>query len=344
MRAAIAAVAVIFAGPTCMSPLRADLTRAAAPGGRVLLDAHNCYPDGGRWADRLERALKTGTPIAIEQDLVWYTDPASGVSRSIVSHGQPFTGREPSLKDHFFERVRSTVERALRENRSSEWPLIVLNLDLKTNEPAHHASIWQTLGEYESWLTTAPKRGPAMELQPLDVKPILVLTGNPDAQEQSFAASLSEGARLRLFGAIRMDLSARVGQERDAINKVVDVAPEEMIPERATNYRRWVNFPWAAVERGGQTQAADWTAADRARLNALVDRAHAMGLWIRFYTLNGHAPADGLGWTVSYNFGDETSARARWDAAIEAGVDFVATDQYELFVIALREKAGARSQ
>ena len=121
---------------------------AGAPGARVLLDAHNCYPDGGRWADRIDRALATGLPVAIEQDLVWFRDPRSGVSRSILSHGEPFTGTEPSLATHFFERIRPLVEQALREGRRETWPLVVLNLDLKTNEPEHHAAIWETLGTY----------------------------------------------------------------------------------------------------------------------------------------------------------------------------------------------------
>ena len=35
---------------------------------RVLLDAHNCYPEGGLFPNRIERALRQGLPIAIEQD------------------------------------------------------------------------------------------------------------------------------------------------------------------------------------------------------------------------------------------------------------------------------------
>ena len=105
------------------------------PGTRVLLDAHNSYPEGGRWADRIDRALSTGLPIAIEQDLVWFRDPKSGVARSIVAHGEPYSGLEPSLKDYFFERIRPIVERALQENRRDEWPIITLNLDFKSDEP-----------------------------------------------------------------------------------------------------------------------------------------------------------------------------------------------------------------
>ena len=45
------------------------------PGRRVLLDAHNAYPEQGLWRDRIDRALATGVPLAIEQDLVWFCEP-----------------------------------------------------------------------------------------------------------------------------------------------------------------------------------------------------------------------------------------------------------------------------
>ena len=69
-----------------------------------------------------------------------------------------------------------------------------------------------------------------------------------------------------------------------------------------------------------------------ARLSAIVGRTHEAALWIRFYTLNGVGPAElSLGWTPSYNFGSREAAESRWQAAIKAGVEFVATDQYEAF-------------
>ena len=37
------------------------------------------------------------------------------------------------------------------------------------------------------------------------------------------------------------------------------------------------------------------------------------------------------GWSRTYNFGSEANARLRWQAAREARVDFIATDQYEAF-------------
>ncbi|HEY8550740.1 MAG TPA: hypothetical protein VIL35_12350 [Vicinamibacterales bacterium] len=312
------------------------------PGARVLLDAHNCYPDGGRWADRIDRALGAGVPVAIEQDLVWFRDPKTGRARSIVSHGEPFTGDEPSMADYFFERIRPIVEKALAAGQRDQWPLIVLNLDFKTDEPEHHAAIWEMLGKYESWLTTSERVADGTKPMPLDVKPVLVLTGMADAQEVSFHDRVPVGSRLRLFGAIRVNVERLVGRGAEAQEKLVDVSPADLIATRATNYRRWVNFPWAVVERGGQRKAADWTAADRRRLDALVSRAHEQGLWIRFYTLNGHADADAQGWTASYNFGSPAAVRERWQAAREAGVDFIATDQYEELSALLKAPASPR--
>lgn len=315
------------------------LPAASRPGGRVLVDAHNCYPEHGQWADRIERALSTGLPLAIEQDLAWYRDPATGVARSVVSHGQtdePLTGQEPSLEDYFFERIRPEIEKAIRENRRERWPLIVLNLDLKTNEPEHHAAIWKTLGKYDTWLTTAERVADGARVMPLDVRPVLVLTGNPEAQQVSFHDSVPVGQRLRLFGAIPVDVDAKVGRGGEAADKLAALTPADLVASGATNYRRWANYPWAVVERGGQAHAGDWTPEDAARLKSLVDRAHELGLWIRFYTLNGHADGEARGWTASYNFGSLAAAETRWRAARTAGVDFIASDQYEALAAALK--------
>jgi hypothetical protein len=287
------------------------------PGARVLLDAHNCYPENGQWRDRLERALKTGLPIAIEQDLAWYTDKASGKSWSVVVHHLPPSGSEPTLKTYFFEQIRPIVERALRDQNRKDWPLITLNLDFKSEEPEHLEFIWKLLGEYESWLCTTPRTGDTGRLGVLELRPVLVLTGSSDAQQNIFRDAVPIEGRLRLFGAAKV-----------AINSKTSIAPS--VPS-ATNYRRWWNNPWSVVEEGGQRNAGDWTPADADRLRSLVRAAHAKGLWIRFYTLNGHTESDSLGWTKSYNFGSLEQARFRWQAAIEAGVDFIATDQYEAF-------------
>jgi hypothetical protein len=294
------------------------------PGSRVLLDAHNCYPYHGKWADRMERALGTGLPLAIEQDLCWYTDARSGRSWSIVSHGKPFSGNEPTLKQHFFERVRPIIEKAINEDNSRDWPLITLNLDFKAEEPAHLAAIWSLVGEYEDWLCTA-ERGPDIHrTNPLRLRPVLVLTGDSVAQQKAFHDDVPVAQPLRLFGSFKSTAWLK--------------APLESSIPPANNYRRWWNNSWVVVEKGGQHQAGDWSEGDDRWLKSLVHFAHAQGLWIRFYTLNGHLPDKSLGWAEGYNFGSEEQVRARWKAAIEVGVDFIATDQYEMFGIVKRDR------
>ena len=302
---------------------RAADTDAMAPGARVLLDAHNCYPYDGKWPERIERALATGLPLAIEQDLVWYVDPQTGKGRSVVAHGAPFTGSEPSMRDYFFERIRPIVERALKENRRDEWPIITLNLDFKSDEAVHHEAVWALLGEYESWLSTATKTATPTDVSPITPGPVLVLTGEQDEQERDFYDRVPAGGKLRLFGAVH-----RTGPAASLTR---------------TSYRRWSNNPWSAVEPEGQPKAGAWTAGDAARLESSVRAAHAAGLWIRFYTLDGFDPADDSnGWSQSYNFGSLDRARERWRAAIHAGVDFVAIDQYEEFARTIREQSPRR--
>ena len=125
------------------------------------MDAHNCYPYWEWWYDRIDRALSAGTPLAIEQDLYWYTDAKTGRSWSVVAHGAPVSGHEPTMEHYFFDRVRPVVERALKESNHGDWPLITLNLDLKTEEPEHlrailalgkiaHDSVCDTLGAKKS--------------------------------------------------------------------------------------------------------------------------------------------------------------------------------------------------
>ncbi len=288
-------------------------TPAFLPGQRVLLDAHNCYPYEGQWADRVDRALATGAPVAIENDLVWDTsNPAK--PRIVVRHGGQARGDEPSLRDYFFEKVRPLVEQALHEGDRSQWPLLTLNInDLRASAPEFFTALWHLMGTYEAWLCTAPKTEDLSRIATLDLKPVLVLTSDGSQQRRVFYSEVPVGGRLRMFAAGKPD--------RDA-----------------DNFRRWVNHSWTEIEPEGQTRAGDWSPADAARLKRLVDGAHRHGYWIRFYTLNGHGPLDIVrrGWTPSYNFGSLAAVTVRWKAAQAAAVDFIASDQYEECAKALR--------
>ncbi len=289
------------------------------PGARVVMDAHNCYPYFEWWSDRIDRALSAGTPLAIEQDLLWARNPRTGKMVSVVSHGSPATGEEPSMREYFFERVRPMVEKALRDGNRGDWPLITLNLDLKSEEPEHLAAIWGLLAEYKEWLTSAQRTEDVRKMGELDVRPILVLTGESEAQRAAFYDRVAIGEKLLVFGAV-----ATHTQNPAAALEVIE-------PNAGDNYHRWWNNSWKVVEPPGQSKAGEWTAGKEARLQALVKYAHAKNLWIRFYTLDGasHAELSCNGWFKGYNFGSKEAVRLRWSAAAKAGADYIASDQYE---------------
>jgi hypothetical protein len=304
-----------------------------------VLDAHNCYPYQGHWNDRIQRALNSGFPVSIEQDLAWYVDPATGKGRVVVSHTPHPTGEEPTLEDYFFKQVRPVVEKAIAENKRNQWPVIVLHFDFKDNQPALLEAVWQVLGQHEDWLSTAVKTGDPTKLSPIDRKPILAVTEEADEQQKVFYDDLAVGAHLRLFGSARTHRTPKGMSVKELMHWAVNVTPEELLNEPPTNYRRWWNSSWYAVEEGGEPGAGDWTPADNQRLRALVDHAHTMGYWVRFYALDGFAPADDQGWGQGYNFGSREAVVLRWKAAIAAGVNFIATNQYEALATYLKQDA-----
>jgi hypothetical protein len=294
-----------------------------------MLDAHNCYPYDAKWTDRVSRALNSGYPVSIEQDLAWYVDPATSVGRVVVSHSARPTGTEPTLKESFFDQARPVIEKAIQENHKDRWPVIVLHFDFKDNRPEIITAVWKLLGENEAWLSTAVKTQDANVLSPLDRKPVLVVTEESDDQQKVFFDDVPIGAKLRVFGSAhtKSPPTGLVGKEIQHWEATAPV--EDLFSEHPTNYRRWWNSSWYTVEEGGQHGSPVWTDTDDRRLRALVNHAHELGYWIRFYTLDGFAPSEDRGWTNYYNFGSKEVVIPRWKAAIAAGVNFVASDQYE---------------
>jgi hypothetical protein len=201
-------------------------------------------------------------------------------------------------------------------------------------------AVWQLLGQHEGWLSTAVKTTDSRKISPIDRKPILVVTEESDEQQKVFYDAVPVGARLRLFGSAHTQPPPKNMTNNKLTHWVVTASAEELLNEEPTNYRRWWNSSLYAVEEGGAPQAGDWTIADDQRLHALIDHAHKLGYWVRFYTLDGFAPAEDQGWGMSYNFGSQEDAVIkRWKAAIAAGVNFIATDQYEELATYLKQIA-----
>lgn len=336
LQAAIFAVLALSVLPACGQPAA---PHPFSPGARVLLNAHNCYPYEGKYADRIERALSTGFPVAIEQDIAWHKDPATGKGFSVLSHETKTHGTEPTIDTYFFERLRPVVEAALREGNRSQWPLVYLHFNFKSTEREHVEHVLAQLMRYKHWLSSARRNADVREQSPIDYKPILVMTETDATERAVFHDEIPVGEPFYVFGSSPGEPYMPRGLKREEqFFRMVRTAPADMLREPADNYRRWWNNPWAVVEQGGPPLSGEWTAKDEERLRSLVNHAHQLGYMIRFYTLNGH-PRDGNnGWGSGYNFGSLEAARLRWQASIEAGVDFIATDQYEDFGRMLRER------
>ena len=204
---------------------------------KPTVDAHNCYPYDGKWSDRIDRALATGFPVGIEQDMAWYVDPGTGKGRAVVTHSAQTNGSEPTLQQYFFERVRPIVEKALAQNNRSQWPLIIVHFDFKDNQaPLLHA-VWDLLGHYQDWITTAPKGADPNQLAAFDPKPLLVLTEDSDAQEEVFFHQVPVGEKLRLFGSAHTNMPKGKSQQ-EQIHLAATLTPEQLLTERPSNYRR----------------------------------------------------------------------------------------------------------
>lgn len=318
---ALAAISAVIALDAIQAPSPALLSSGP------LLHAHNAYPEGGRWPDRIDRALAAGLPVVIEQDIAYAPRNESHL-RTVVSHEAEVKGSEPTLEEHFFDRVRRLMERELASGQRNRWPVMVLHLDFKTNEREHHRAVWDLLQRYTSWLTTAKAEGDST-MSGLTRGPLLVLTENGTNQERDFLEWSTARGSLLLFGSIPPPALESSDDPAERARILRHAAPHELVPTSANHYRRWVNFPWGVIEEGGPANAGDWTDEDRRRLDSIVAYAHQQGLLIRFYTLNGHTAAANRGWTASYNFGSLDAVRARWRAAIAARADLIATDQYE---------------
>ena len=329
--------AVLISNPIyinfCCSQTSQDTNGRWLPAARVLMDAHNCYPYEGRWDDRIRRALSSGTPLAIEQDLALYHDPRSKQARVLVSHKPEVDGTEPTLESYFFDSIRPVVEDALRKDDRRNWPLITLNLDFKSDDPELIHAVWNMLSKHRVWLTTARRGNSIHEVQPLQVGPVLVLTGESDTQQKIFFDEQPPTADLLAFGAAHPSLHDP------------NASAEALLAEPVNNYRRWVNAPWPVVEPEGQKKAGEWTPAKKVRLHSLISRAHQLGYWIRIYTLDGGSPEQlkNRGWFAGYNFGSSDAAMKRWIAAVREGADFIASDQYEELTDVVKAEANVHT-
>jgi hypothetical protein len=333
---ALSTLAALF-----MAALVAANIATFAPGSRILILSHNAYPDHGKYTDRLDRAIAAGLPLVTEQDLAWVD------GKSLLIHGAKNTAADdPTLDSYFIPRVRPVIEQALKSANKSNWPLIILYLDIKNDPPEHLQAINKWLDQYDAWLTTAVKTSDIGKQSPFDLKPMMVLVEDKqnDIKQQYFYDNVPVGGKIRVFGtAPKFDENPKnLPREKraEAIEYLSMLDPEQLLPRKADNYHRWFGTNWAFVEKGGETGSGEWTKASEARLKRFVDYGHRMGYFVSFYCLDGYTEAEDRGWDKSYNFGSKERVMPRWQAAVRAHTDFISTDQME--DVAAVIKAAAR--
>jgi hypothetical protein len=319
---------IVIAG--LLSAVLAVATAAThyTPGSRTVVLAHNAYPDHGQYTDRLDRVIATGRPVVVEQDLAWID------GKSLMIHGAKNADKaDPTLDSYFFPRIKPLMEKALKEGNKGDWPLVTLYLDIKNDPIEHLEAIAKTLDPYSAWITTAVKPARDTEQAPLDVKPLMILVEDKqnDVKQDFFYDRIPVGGRIRVFGSVtkpgpapEMKLS-----KQEAIDYMSTLSPEKVITEKANTYRRWFGGDWALIEKGGETQAGEWTKGKELRLRQFVDYGHRMGYFVSLYCLDGYTAEENQGWDKDYNFGSKERVMPRWKAVISAKPDFISTDQYE---------------
>lgn len=306
--AGLAALAFVMSGLSCRA--------ADTPARPLPVSAHNCYLANRADNPRLIEALSLGIDN-IEIDLGW--DDVG--KRLIVGHD---AAPRPGVA---YPELETMLVPALEAHWKAHPPgpgvaPTILTVDWKTDRPEAVRRFQGFLDAHPDWFSTAPKASPS----PFTARRLTVCFTGSDAAKDAYDTLIPPGGTYRAF---RDTVSGAGAKYEPNINAYV--------PRPATAYRRFLTWHWGVVEQGGPFAAGDWTWADADRLADLVNLAHGQGYRVRVYCLNGHVgfPLDG------YRFRTPEAARTRWLAAAQAGVDWVASDEYAEIVAALKEAANS---
>jgi hypothetical protein len=297
------------------------------PSARIQLLAHNAYPDHGKYADRLDRAIAAGTPFTVEEDLAWID------GKSLLIHGaKNAAADDPTLETYFFPRVAPLMKKALKGGDKSAWPLLTLYLDIKNDPPEHLEAISKVLDHYSEWLTTAVKSNDLSKQSPLKLGPMMVIVEDKqnDIKQEFFYDKIPVGGKIRVFGSVTKPAENPSHlPKKQYVTSLASIPIERVTMHKADNYHRWWGIDWAYVESGGEQYHGEWGKEQEERLQSIVNYGHRLGYLMSFYCLDGYAPAENHGWEDEYNFGSMQAVESRWKAAIWAHADMISTDQYE---------------
>jgi glycerophosphoryl diester phosphodiesterase len=227
---------------------------------------------------------------AVEIDVAWSEEQR----RTVISHEKEPSGGEPSLEQYFWKPLGPALRKLPRGR--PEWLLLI---DFKTDDLRVVEQVYRELEQRQALLS---RFGKAIEYGPLTV----LLTGDRGAVAAFERRNRGNGPYLAMG-----DEEPPGREYRESI--------ADYLPAAATAFYRVFNFDWKHVEPDREARKqGPLPKAALARLKTLVDLAHQRGYWLRAWTLNGPT------------FGGREGLLERWRAAREAGVEMVATDEYEL--------------
>jgi len=265
------------------------------------ISAHNCYAENRTDNPRLVEALALGIDN-IEIDLGWDADGR----RLIVGHDA--SPRKGIAYPGFAESLVPALEAHWKASRTDGAPTI-LTIDWKTDRPEAIRQLKEFLDAHPDWFSSAPKAADS----PLTTRRLTVCFSGSEAAKDAYDAMIPQGGTYRAF----RDQVFGAGAKHEP-----DIAA--YVPEASSPYHRFLALHWSAIEKGGPALAGEWTKAEADRLARLMDLAHRRGFRVRFYCLNGHTGAP-LG---GYRFASDEAAQIRWAASADAGVDWIASDEY----------------
>lgn len=227
---------------------------------------------------------------AVEIDLTWSPERR----RTVISHDKTPSGGEPTLEEYFWKPVEAELRRLPRGRPG--WLLLI---DFKVDHPGVVEEVYRGLERRQRLLT---RFGEKVDYGPLTV----LLTGDNAAIAAFEKRNRGHGSYLAMGN-------------REPAGREYEDNVAAYFPAEATPFYRVFNFEWAHIEPSpGARRTEPLSEAALARLGKLAELAHQKGYWLRTWTLNAST------------FGGREGLRERWQAAREAGVEMIATDEYEL--------------
>jgi hypothetical protein len=265
--------------------------------------AHNCYRQNSETDQPLVDALKLGIDN-IEIDLGW----DQFKKRLIVGHEpEPMPEKMyPEFNSYF----QTAYKRHLQSPRPDGAPHI-LTIDWKTDHPDAIEAFKDFLTACSDWFTSAPKANQS----PMTQRGLTVCFTGSSRAKLRYDELIPNGGTYQAFA------------DEDYGVEVYFRDVEGYAWRPASAYRRFVSMFWGQVGREPPGRDDTWEQWKADRLNALVYRVHRQGYRVRFYTLNGRH-----GDPIFQRFPNEAAARLRWRACLQAGADWVATDEWNEIV------------